>query len=393
MLRALAASIALLALAAAPASAGQWYAGDLHVHTTYSHDSWGGPGDDEPAMDPSDPESFEEVYTFGNTVADDFQIASLRGLDFLAITDHNRVDAQTDPGWNGNGVLGIPAYENSLHGHGQMLGATKVYDKGDSNGGAVRAMEEALHRDGGLLQANHPTDPLWDYPYQQVPVDTVEVWNLPWFYDAPFPSAGDHDSMLRFGEALLDRGAHVTFTGGSDSHYKGTVAAQGPGQPTTWVYADDLSVKGILAGIEAGRTTISWQPPNMAGPRVYLEGKVAGNWTAMPGDTVEPGTPLRVRVTGAPGATVRIVGDKGLDILTTQADSADFTAEATAPAAATYAYAQVFGEDHPQERQQLCQAIPFLELDGQTDYCHNRQAMLALSSAIFFQPARLPRLP
>src|SRR3954452_4080047 len=256
MLRALAATVALLALAAAPAWAGQWYSGDLHVHTTYSHDSWGGPGDDEPT-DPT------EYYTLGNTVQEDFLVASLRGLDFLAITDHNRVDAQTDPGWDSSGVLGIPAYENSLHGHGQMLGATRVYDKGDSSAHAVRVMENELHHDGGLLQANHPTDPLWDYRYEEVPVDTVEVWNLPWFYQAPFPSAGNHDSMLAFGSALLDRGAHVTFTGGSDSHWKSTVAAQGPGQPTTWVYADDLSIKGILAAIAAGRTTISWQPPTL----------------------------------------------------------------------------------------------------------------------------------
>lgn len=44
----------LLALAAAaPARAGEWIAGDLHVHTTYSHDRWGGPGDDSPT-DPTE---------------------------------------------------------------------------------------------------------------------------------------------------------------------------------------------------------------------------------------------------------------------------------------------------------------------------------------------------
>jgi hypothetical protein len=398
MRRIFAATIAVLALAAAPALAGQWYAGDLHVHTTYSHDSWGGPGDDEPT-DPT------EYYTLGNTVAEDFLVAKSRGLDYLAITDHNNVKAQTDSGWQLGGVLGIPAYENSLHGHGQMLGATRVYEKGDSGQVAVRAMEEALHKDGGLLQANHPTDPLWAYDYADkpvvgdgpsipgVPVDTVEVWNLPWFYMAPFPSAGDHDSMLRFGEALLDRGAHVGFTGGSDNHYKATLEGQGPGQPTTWVYADDLSVKGILAGIRAGHTTISWQPPLQAGPRVYLEGKVDGAWTAMQGDTIAPGSPVRVHVTGAPGATVRIVGDHGANVLTATADSNDFTAEATPDAKLSYAYAKVYGEDQPELRQQICQTIPFIELDGQTDYCHNRAAMLALSSAIYFQPAKLPRLP
>ena len=70
-----------------------------------------------------------------------------------------------------------------------------------------------------------------------------------------------------------------------------------------------------------------------------------------------------------------------------------FTAEATPDKKLSYAYVQVFGDDQPATRQQLCQAIPFLELDGQTDYCHNRAAMLALSSAIYFQPAKLPRLP
>jgi len=357
-------------------------------------------------MDPSDPTTFEEAYTFGNTVQEDFLVAAARGLSFLAITDHNRIDAQTDPGWQAGGVLGIPAYENSLHGHGQMLGATKVYDKGDSGAHDVREMERALHHDGGLLQANHPTDPVWDYPYsdvrgddgevktQGVPVDTVEVWNLPWFYQAPFPSAGDHDSMLRFGENLLDQGAHVTFTSGSDSHWKSTIAGQGPGQPTTWVYADDLSVKGILAGIRAGRTTISWQPPNMGGPRVFLEGLLDGAWTAMPGDQVKPGTPLRVHVQNAPGATVDLVSDGGNHFLSVQATSADFTTEpVAAPEKATYAYAQVYGDDHTGERHTICTTIPVIELDGQTDYCHNRIAMLALSSAMYFAPAKLPPMP
>ena len=387
MLRALPAALAVLALSAAPASAGQWYAGDLHVHTTYSHDSWGGPGDDSPT-DPT------EYYTLGNTVQEDFLVAAARGLDFLAISDHNRIDAQSDPGWQAGGVLGLPAYENSLGGHGQMLGATRVYPDVPHTDEGVRSLERMLHQDGGLLQANHPTDPRWTYSYERVPVDTVEVWNLPWFYDAPFPSAGDHDSMLRFGTDLLDRGAHVAFTGGSDSHYKATIAGQGPGQPTTWVYADDLSVKGILAGIRAGHTAISWQPPNMGGTRVFLEGQVDGAWTAMPGDRVKRGTPLRVRVQNAPpGATVQIVGDHGTDVLTATVDSTDFTsAVVDAPDAITYAYAQVYGDDHPAERQQLCQAIPLIDLDGQTDYCHNREAMLAISSAIWLAPERLPRL-
>src|SRR3954454_19513826 len=147
----------LLALAgAAPARAGEWIAGDLHVHTTYSHDSWGGPGDDSPT-DPT------EYYTLGQTVTEDFLVAKSRGLDYLAITDHNRIDSQTDPGFGFGGVIPIHAYENSLNGHGQMLGATKVYDLPDHNWQTIRAMELDMHEHGWLLQANHPTDPFWSY--------------------------------------------------------------------------------------------------------------------------------------------------------------------------------------------------------------------------------------
>ena len=41
-------------LAAAPASAQEWLAGDLHVHTWHSHDSWRGPGEDDHNTDESE---------------------------------------------------------------------------------------------------------------------------------------------------------------------------------------------------------------------------------------------------------------------------------------------------------------------------------------------------
>ncbi|MCW2967207.1 MAG: hypothetical protein JWM71_979 [Solirubrobacteraceae bacterium] len=378
MLRALLCCVALLALAAAPASAGQWVAGDLHVHTTFSHDSWGGPGDDSPT-DPT------EYYTLGQTVTEDFAIAKARGLDYLAITDHNDIRSQSDPGFGFGGVLGIPAYENSLQGHAQMLGATKLYDNGDSSAAAIVREEAALHADGGVFQANHPMDPLWSYQYD-VPVDDVEVWNLPWYYQPALPAASDNEGALRYWEGWLDRGAHVTATGGSDSHWKATLAAQGPGQPTTWIHVDALTVKGVLAGLREGHTFISSEPPAMAGTKVFLEGRVHGLWSALPGDTVRPGTPLRVRVIGAPGATLRVVSDHQSTVIDVPVTSASFTQQLRAPKSATYAFAEVFGPDTTAQQEQLCQAVPSLDIDGETTYCRNRIAMLALSSAIYLHP-------
>src|SRR3954464_9563906 len=64
----LACAVALLALPGS-AAAGRWVAGDLHVHTTYSHDSYGGPSDDNTGP--------EDAYTFGQTVTEDFAIGVL----------------------------------------------------------------------------------------------------------------------------------------------------------------------------------------------------------------------------------------------------------------------------------------------------------------------------
>src|SRR4051794_19962172 len=348
----LCAAVVLLALAPAAAAkppAGEWLAGDLHVHTCFSHDVWCRLDDDNTGI--------EDANTFGHTVAEDFMLAGVRGLDYMAITDHNDIRSQSDPGFGADGVIPVPGYENSLHGHAQMLGARRLYDNGDSGTAAVTALADALRADGGVFQANHPSDPVWGYGYD-VPLDDVEVWNLPRFYQEPFPSNSDNDQALRYWEGWLDRGAHVTATGGSDSHWRITDSQQGVGNPTTWVYAKTADARGVLEGIRAGRTFMTFEPPALQPPRLYLEGPAGpaaqqgvgdpATWVdakaadargvlegsgagrtfmafepralqpprlylegpagAMPGDTVAAGSKLTARVEGSPGAMLRIVG-------------------------------------------------------------------------------------
>jgi hypothetical protein len=372
-------SLAVLAFAVAPASAGVWLAGDLHVHTTYSHDSYGGPGDDNTGLD--------DANTYGLTVAEEFMLASTRGLDYVAITDHNDIRSQSDPGFGTQGVIGVPGYENSLKTHAQMLGAIRLYENGDKGLEATRAVADSLRADGGVFQVNHPSSPDWAFRYE-VPAETSEVWNLPWYYQPPFPAAADNDRALAFWQGWLDTGAKVAAVGGSDSHWAATASAQGVGQPTTWVYASEPTPAGVLAGLRGGHTFVSHQPPAYAGPQLFLEadGDRDGTYEAMVGDTVAPGSPMRVRVRGASGGFLRIVTDGGREAMDpVQVTSSEFEHGFAVPPAATWVHAQLYGEDQPAGRQAGCAAIPSDDLSGSFTYCTNRVVMLGLTSAIFLR--------
>lgn len=374
-------AVALLVCAAAPAQAadGEWLAGDLHVHTTYSHDSYGGPSDDNTGPD--------EFYTLGWSVSDEFLQASTRGLDYLAITDHNDIRSQQDPGFGANGVIPVPGYENSLQGHAQMLGATKLYDNGDESSAAVQTVADALRADGGVFQVNHPANGSTDFPHDtdwpymyDVQPDTVEVWNISRLYQPPLPSGSNNDDAIRYWEGWLDRGAKVAATGGSDTHWRSTFALQGVGQPTTWVFARERTTAGILEGLRAGRTFISHQPPNLQGPRLFLEG--GGK---MVGGTVAPGTPLRVRVEGGAGMFLRLIATGGEALgEPVPVTGASFEYDFAAPAAPGWVRAELFAPDLAEERQAICD-------NDQTTYCRNMLGVTAMTSAMYVRGAKRSR--
>jgi len=368
LLCALAGVLVLAAPAVAKPPAGEWLAGDLHVHTCFSHDVWCGLDDDNTGI--------EDANTLGHSVGDDFLLASVRGLDYLAITDHNDIRSQSDPGFGADGVIPVPGYENSLHGHAQMLGARRLYDNGDSGTAVVIALADALRADGGVFQANHPSDPVWGYGYD-VPLDDVEVWNLPRFYQEPFPSNSDNDQAVRYWQGWLDRGAHVTATGGSDSHWRITDSQQGVGNPTTWVYSRSRDAHGILDGLRRGRTFITWQPPAFQPARLFLS---AGD--RMVGDTAPAKSTFTARVEGAPGAMLRIVGDGGRVIDgPVPVTSASFSHDFHVPPGTTWAYAELYGEDDLEARQSTCDPV----VGSGTTYCRNRIALLAMTSAIYVE--------
>ncbi len=96
------------AAAAEPPPNGQWLAGDFHVHTVLSHDVWAGPDDDNTGL--------EEFYTLGFTAGQQIANAEQRGLHFVALTDHDRVEALRLPEYRSSKLVLVPGYEHSLSG-------------------------------------------------------------------------------------------------------------------------------------------------------------------------------------------------------------------------------------------------------------------------------------
>jgi hypothetical protein len=210
-----------------PAVAGRrWLAGDLHAHTVHSDGSL--------------------------TVDELAALARGRGLDFLAVTDHNTVSHHAElPAAAGRaGVLLVPGQEVTTDsGHANCLGGVGWVDFRGTADDWLAAAEAG----GALLSLNHPLlpgDVGWRRPLRRA-APLVEVWHWTWDGDDPAPL-----------DWWLARGGVPV--GGSDFHRPGEGIA--PGGPTTWVEAEDGDVLGALA---AGRVALAADP---AGPVVLRHG-------------------------------------------------------------------------------------------------------------------------
>ena len=372
----LAALVAAVVLAP-PAAAREWLAGDDHVHTCYSHDAYC------PDTDP--PQDLETFYSSLGTVAQRFTEAAAKQLDFLVISDHDDRRAWDDADFGSQGVVGVKAYEWSLDGgHAQMLGAARDYGDGDP-----AAAADALNADGGLFQANHPSyradatvstcedvagpdTPLhWRLGFDVRP-DAIEVWNA----TALIPPGE------LFWECWLQRGVRVPVTAGSDSH-----GATQPtlGLPTTWVLAEDRSQAAILEAVRLGRTTLSRLPPGLGGARLLLEadGDRDGTFEATLGDTVKPGTPMRVRADGLTAPALVRVRAGGETIVADEPLAPGGEVRFAGPAAPTWVRAVSL------QPQWTVVADPFCRPPGSTespiDLCTGDLAITGMTSPLYVE--------
>ncbi len=238
----------------APATETRWFAGDLHSHTHHS----------------DAPGSVAELAT----------AARQRGLEFLAVTDHNTTShfpflaAQEGP------TL-LPGEEvTSYHGHMNVWGNARLIDFRVRDVSELRSVIDAAHAQGAIVSASHPTISGMDWGFgYDLPLDCIEVWH---------GRAGVLNSAsLAIWERLLAAGRAVVAVGGSDVHIGKPGTA--PGEPTTWIRARSVSPVHVLDALRAGRVVINTRQ----GPWVELEASDGTNRFGV-GD-IAPAGPMRLR--------------------------------------------------------------------------------------------------
>lgn len=227
-----------------------WYRGDLHMHTAHS---------DGTCASLSGVQVPCPVFLTA-------EAAAQRGLDFIAISDHNtssHYNSMREMAPYFDKLLLIPGREiTTFHGHANLFGTEQFLDfrVGSPNvpdGDTMLRRAAAL---GGLMSLNHPGAPTgeacmgcgWDPspPSDLNLVAAIEAINGG-AEEGPF-------SGVPFWEKALNAGYHVTAIGGSDNH-------NGPrpldklgsiGSPSTVVHATELSTVAILRGIRDGNVFV-----------------------------------------------------------------------------------------------------------------------------------------
>jgi MYXO-CTERM domain-containing protein len=287
----------------------RWYAGDFHVHSLES-------GDAAATLD---------------EIAD---LARSRGLDFVALSEHNTtsaLDFLVDAQARHPDVLFVPSVEFTTYGgHANAFGATEWVDhKIGLEGVTIAAAAQAFADQGTIFTINHPALFVgdlcigcgWEHELDPALIGGVEIATGAWSVSGKFFG---HDAIA-FWDSFCVQGFHVAALGGSDDHRAGVdlgVFGSPIGSPTTMVYAESLSAAALIAGIRNGRTVVMLEGSD--DPMIELSSSIAAV-----GDTVAAQrTTLRARVTGGAGNQLVFVVD-GVDMATMPITSDDFTGELT----------------------------------------------------------------
>ena len=281
-----------------------WFRGDLHMHTAHSD-----------GQCPSQSGKMVPCPVFFTVDA-----AARRGLDFIAITDHNATSQynsmrELEPFFDK--LLLIPGREiTTFQGHINFLGSTDFIDF-RLDGKTVPDINQLLRSErdtGAIASINHPKAPTGEICMGcgWTPAIQPDMRLLTAIEAVNGGSEQRGPSHLPFWDEKLNQGCRLTGIGGSDNHRPQQPLDQigSIGSPTTVVYASELSAPAILDGIRAGHVFI-----DVAGThdRIFEVSAHAGNQTAHAGDKLEAVQAGQVQfeahVIGATGGRIRWIED------------------------------------------------------------------------------------
>jgi hypothetical protein len=297
----------------------RWYRGDLHMHTGHSDGS-------------CKSQSGQRVpCPLFLTV----QAAAARGLDFIAITDHNTDSHYADerelqPYFDH--LLLIPGREmTTFHGHFNVFGVTQFIDwRVDLN-----SMLRDARAKGGIASINHAEAPEGEecmgcrwMPPADADMGLFSALEVINYGEVMFSSAKYWDSQLRAGHRLAA-------VGGSDNH-NATIPPgdeSAIGWPATAVEADELSVPAVLDAIRRGRTFVDLTASR--DKTLDFEAEAEGASAKMGGMLhTAHATPVHVSIhaIAARGSVVHLLldGDDSNALLPLQGDTANTTINAGA---------------------------------------------------------------
>lgn len=225
-----------------------WYRGDLHLHSGQSDGSC------------ASQEGVRVPCPVGETLA----AAAARGLDFVALTEHNTVShfaalREAAPFFDRMVLIAGQEVTTSA-GHYTVLGSEEPVDPRTP----FNAVADRVHALGGLVAIAHPALPSGEI-----------CMGCGWSVAGADPARADAIEVVNGGAAAAQGGAEgpvsgldfwlaaravgaVTAIGGSDNH-DALATGDAPGRigrPTTVVYAERLDRTAILAGVRAGRVFI-----------------------------------------------------------------------------------------------------------------------------------------
>lgn len=223
-----------------------WYRGDLHMHTAHSDGTC-----------PSQTGKSVPCPVYFTADA-----AVRRGLDFIAITDHNatsQYDSMRELQPYFDKLLLIPGREiTTFYGHLNLLGTTQYVDfrLGSKTVPDVSTLLRAMDATGAVTSINHPRNETGErcMGCGWTPPEPADMHLLTAIEAVNGGDADGPHSGIPFWDEQLNRGLRLAGIGGSDSHHPMTPLNEtgSIGIPTTVVYASELSTPAILNGIRAG---------------------------------------------------------------------------------------------------------------------------------------------